>query len=443
MLAHSIKSAIFITDWIINMLYKLTDQNIASGHLTDKDLSSGLGYHVTTFPLESFPYSEKLLRDELLTREEIEIRSDAIYYALEERGLVNHGNNSSFFTYEDAAAVACNSFSTVRSSNVKLNFSGPPVWGRHFALISANGFIDAHNHEEIWIHNNDDDLGTTIENVFPGILDEEIPVTRCTFQKAAFMLLDREISSRNYWARFLRLAPELLEVFPADNSHLLREALHEKRHLHQIGIKSSSHAANYYAELDADMAAIASLQIVGIGKDTITCTKHARYMDMLFAPPLYWFAPAMEDLHHGRYPENFFRTHSAVTEIRVRLGASLSEQPLADLSSQALQYAIGVCNQEISNGFLSTPISVAIHDMHNVFLHRTWDVAGKNPAPIFTELRKLLEQNVFTDPFAERIAGSIVAAARHFNPDLITADSGPSRQRLQERLRAGTNPTCG
>ncbi|QQR68492.1 MAG: hypothetical protein IPI58_06480 [Alphaproteobacteria bacterium] len=432
------------------MLYELTAQNIRDGKLSEEEFSSGLRYRVPIFDLRSFPHSEELLKAGKLSPEQIKVRAGAIYKAMRERGLIHNGSNFSIqssrvFVYEDAEIVANRSASVLQNRHVETNFldaNGPPL-ARHYWLIKHHGFTDAHNQEYMWIDIGDDDIGRAGKNVFPGVWNEKIPVTSYRLKVAAFALLDRDTSPKNYWANLSRMAPELLEEFPTDNTCFLVGQLHEKRHLHQIGIESPSVIAGYYAEMDADMAAIASLQKAGIGEEAVLAKQHSRYMGMLFTLPQYWFAPAMQDLWAKKEPENFYKALGAVYEVKVRLGESLLGQAPRSLNSEGLQHDIKIWDQESNQGRPLSEQSALIHSFFCQACDSVSSVRGKNPAPIFSAVHKLLDQGVFTDPFTQRVAQGIVDAARYFNPDLIKADNAPSRARLEDRLRSSPKLTNG
>jgi hypothetical protein len=275
--------------------------------------------------------------------------------------------------------------------------------------------------------------------VFPGLLNEDIPIEECWRKNACIVLTPGNSTPKQHWAIRTSIPESLMEHAPEDNTCFLLADSHELRHLQQIQFESKEHRfiTTYYRELDADLAARSTLQQAAIGQETNKASLHSRYLEMLVSDDsAYWFAATLEAIEAKREAKDYFSTHRAVMEIRLRLAMQYEGEDLKDISSQQLQNAIGVWNNhpgiKISDGLQPDKID----KLDNKYSQWKNSLLSKNPASLYTGLRQLVERGVFTDPFSQQIAVKILEAASYFNPDLIYADHEPNRNRMKARLES-------
>jgi hypothetical protein len=457
----------------------LTEENILKGRLSKEDFARAIGYKVSAFKLSEFPHYPELQKTGLLPPDKIRERGDAIYDALKKaKSIQPHGP----FDAIDCQRVADNDtpFCWSEGHTVFLPYES---FFRHFELIRSKGFEAAHEPDSaVWLSNSFPAKITT-PTVFPGLLNEKIPLCKGFQKYAAFILVHRDCTSRQFLAEIAGVPESLLAHVPEDGAHCLFSDIHEQRHPQQIHIKlanvaipdyllayipeDSAHclfsdlrpqqthleSANvtipespyawipeFYSELDADMTARAELRQAGIGEETSEACLNTRYLEMLSSPdPFYWFASTLESLEARQKPKDCFTTFCAVEEIRLRLILNHNGKDSTSIFSEELQTALGAWKWDSKS---KNPDKRELDENLALLDRQYGDLAnslfGKNPAPLCTGLRQLVEGNVFTDPFAKNISSRILDAATYFNPDLIHADDPSALKRMNARLGALT-----
>lgn len=413
------------------MTFKLTQKHIQNGFLTDEDFSEGLGFKVKVLSFTDFPHSEELQKFGVLPPEKLHERANGIYKVIQNAVL-----NSESWDFGIALDLAERETSCAHTKPKDIELKSHPRF-QHYDLITKNGYIDAHAPTSpIWSANNSTINGNMNEYVFPGVLEEDVKIDAGFFACAAIVLLERDTTALTHWAHMIHIPVNLLDGFSSDNKHILNVALHEKRHLHQIGPKNPGPIFNYYRELDADLYARSHLSIAGVGSKTMTADIYGRYIAMFYSPPNYWFATALEDIEARERPKDFFTIHRAVMEVKLRTMMGLRGEDSKHIPSKEMQAAIKHWNETCGDEAKQNVTDKKIDSLDKKLIGYVRSIMGKNPAPLYTALRKQVERGVFDDPFTHRIATRILDAAHYFNPDFLMADFEPSRRRISERLNA-------
>jgi hypothetical protein len=232
-----------------------------------------------------------------------------------------------------------------------------------------------------------------------------------------------------------------LKQFSGDNHHNLIDAGHEAGHLRQMLFSRDSTVQSFYWELDADMHSYTLPRKVKIGEDSIKAKIHARNMHMLMAAPICWYAASLEALEAGQKPRDFFDTYAAVMEIRLRLAMHKNGSFFQQVSSANLQDSICMWRNHPSHYYGAGSLQPDfLESQYESFCAEVNAVRGKNPASIYTGLRQLVEQKVFTDPFAEKLAVRILEAVSYFNADLIYDDRDANHRRIEVQYRPQAQP---
>ncbi len=412
------------------MLHRLTEDNIRNGCLSDDDFSAAAGFRVVSFDLAQFPHFDELRAQGSLSRHKLHERADAIYQALDDTGQTYPMGE---FDKADALSVAGEPRATLQSAIRPIELSSVPHFN-HFQQVHSQGFDLAHEEgSPVWRSAAFSDCAS-VADVLPGLLSEDVPVLGYFRRCAAFILRPTTLTPQAFWAQRARMSESLLVRVPQDGALALLADLHERRHLQQIIIKSSSRSPQFYSELDADLAPDASLRRANVGAETREANLHARYIGMLAAPPTYWFAPTMEALARREKPKDYFRTFRAVMEVRLRLALPRSGSGVQRLSSEQIQNAVGAWKGHKSVTARDELPVREVDALDRNYVGLSQRLLRSDPALLHTRLRQLVEDGVFTDPFAERIACGIVRAAAYFNPDLVQADQVPARKRLNDLM---------
>lgn len=423
------------------MVFELTKKHIADGHLDESDFASALGRDVTVFFHSEFPHYDQLVHEHTLPQLFLQERARAMHAAFKSAGK-NLVRDYTLKELDDLTQTLHSKILCDKSRLPRGLLPDPRHGFHHFERIKQKGFVVAHTaSSDLFFKGIEKD--TTY--VLPGLLDEPINIEYYNFVSTAYLLLNRGIESRHYWAKHTGIKPEALQHYPDDHAHILSEELHERRHLQQISLEPFKYdeceddepgfferfiqptAIGYYLELDADMAVKASLSEAGIGHETLTAQKHSRYLHLLTGSSLYWFAPAQEALERKEDPKNFSAVYAAVMEIRIRL----------------MLHRNGIDNKLYTSTDLQDEITGAGNLLREKYWAQRTHLLDKqyvqymrerpeNKIAFLTSLRQLHDDGVFGNPFTREIVSKIIDAANYFNPDLLLADYLPSRRSLEK-----------
>lgn len=299
----------------INKTFELAPRHFVEG-LSSDDFSNYVGFHIPVFSLSEFPHWGKVSKELSLTSAELSERSKAIWDAAEKSyssSNCSKPHRLSTSSCEWLAEQAFASFSSLESDSIG------PRWTptrRHFTRLQES--------ESVRLDQLDicDFFGERKNVVYPEPLEHEgyssFQLPRFIAHGSSIVLLEPiHADELSYWAKSARTSPDHILRFPKGNWGPIEAGLHELRHLVQLYPQQTTGPIHkFYCELDADLFARNLIQKTNAGTDFLSARLHARYLDILFAPDEYWFAPVLEAIEHKLPLPRFTEISKAVHTFR-------------------------------------------------------------------------------------------------------------------------------
>jgi hypothetical protein len=385
------------------------------------------------FDMSCLPHYEELVRCKSLSPEKLRERMDAVLIQLKNEGMVDERSAAMPVVMKFVENIAGQRDPAVRTYPMAYTPTEHVSSHQHFAHIRAVGFHAAHHtHSPVWVGRTSDDKSER-SLVFPGVLNEDVYVKDLSRHAVSAVIVNKSRTTRGHLSHLLFI-PENLLVNVTEDANLARHIEdHEHRHAQQIYMDHRNLMMLYYNELDADMAPASDMRQTGVGDEAIKTVMHARYMGLLGWSPRHWHAAAWEALENGKEPKDYYTTVRTILEIHARLQMARLGKKSKHIPSWNIQNAIG-CFEKQPN--IRDDSGLNKMDIFKAYFYFTdWSMALKwqDPSPLYVTLRRLVEDNVFTDSFVEGMARRILQAAAYFNPDFVTADPDASHRRMMSR----------
>jgi len=348
--------------------FKLEPRHFLYG-LTSRDFEDYVGAPVTVLNLADpdFQFWEKLSNGAPLSDEEIHDRKIAIFNKCQQNTALAEGSSS------DDLLNRCKSLAIEKSPIMKASKKTLPksfdIPWRDFDYIQKHGLEELDRLTPYMA------AGHKRYAVFP----EPRRLLKRRLQSNGnplTMILPIDCDPKKMWSLSTGFSSENIYSIPPETFLPIEVALHEMRHIIQVFPKfAGMEHYKYYYEFDSTLFARNTLRRTGKATEYLEARLKAHYINMVFSPERYWFAPALETIENGRATLDYWKVVNAHNKVMSVLYAD-SENP-----------------EETSKGF------------------------SKDPQKLFACLQKAIQDpDVKKDPLSTHIALRIKDAVDYFCP---------------------------